>query len=247
MTGNLENIPISSQRDFYDEYWRTHKIRLIPDEVLRLAEVLRAIALVMANFGGRDIKICDLGCGRGWLSAELSKFGQVTGVDLSPDAVAAARQRWPQVHFLTADILTWRPDERFDIVVTSEVIEHVPDHQKFANTVVHLLRDGGYLVLTTPNGSVKAAWDAGNQGAQIIENWLSLPQLRRLLTQFDVLSHKVFILDFSYVGIFRVTSAPKLLKALRFFRLIRVYDFVRELLGIGLYQIFVGQLHKKVE
>lgn len=234
--------PLSSQRVYYDEYWQSHKFDLIPDEVLRLAEILKAIAQLMPNFLGQDIKICDLGCGRGWLSAELTKFGSVTGVDLSPKAINAASQRWPNVRFLSADILTWRPDESFDLIVSSEVIEHVPSPKQFAETIHHLLRKGGYLVLTTPNGSVKAAWDAGNQGQQIIENWLSLRQLRHLFPSFEVLSHKVFILDFSYSRIFRLTSAPKLLRVLRTLRLIRVYDFVREFCGLGLYQIFVGKL-----
>lgn len=235
---------ISRQRDYYDEYWRTHELGLIPDEVTRLAEILHAIALILPELKGKQIRICDLGCGRGWLSAELAKFGSVTGVDLSPGAVAAASERWPHVRFQSADIMSWRPEEHFDLVVSSEVIEHVPDHGKFADTVRHLLRQGGFLVLTTPNGRVKAEWDAGDQGQQMIENWLTPGSLRQLFSSFEVLMHKMFILDFSYVGIFRVTSAPKLLRLLRTLKLIKIYDLVRESLGLGLYQIFVARLPK---
>ena len=244
MTNGAGVIPLSIQREYYDEYWRTHALHLNVAEVLRLAEILKAIALVMPTFKGGGIRICDLGSGRGWLSAELAKFGSVTAVDLSPAAVSAATQRWPQVRFLQADILNWRPKECFDLVVTSEVIEHVPDHKKFQETVSFLLREGGYLILTTPNGSVKKAWDVGNQGTQIIENWLTRKQLRRLFDAFEVLGHKVFFLDFSYVGLFRVASAPKLLKLLGTMGLIRIYDLARELLGMGLYQVFVGKFPK---
>ncbi len=247
MTGRSDVIALNIQREYYDEYWRTHALHLIPDEVLRLAEILKAIALVMPSFKGRSIKICDLGSGRGWLSAELAKFGSVTAVDLSTEAVRVASERWPEVQFSQADILNWRPEESFDLVVTSEVIEHVPDHNKFRQTVSHLLRNGGYVILTTPNGSVKKAWDIGNQGHQIIENWLTLKQLSTLFSACEVLSHKVFILDFSYVGLFRFTSAPKLLKLLSALGLIRTYDFVREMLGLGLYQIFVGKFHKNTQ
>lgn len=247
MNSKPEAPPVSTQRDYYDQYWRTHEHNLSAHEVLRLAEILAAIARFVPNSPGQGLKICDLGCGRGWLAAELTKFGSVTAVDLSPEAVAAASLRWPQVRFLAANILSWRPEEHFDLVVSSEVIEHVPDHQQFADTVRYLLRDGGYLVLTTPNGGVKAAWDAGNQGQQIIENWLTLGQLRRLLAPVQVLDHRVFILDFAYVRLFRFTSAPKLLKLLQAIGLIRLYDFIRELLDLGLYQILVGRIAKSVE
>lgn len=242
MSHASEVIERDSQRDYYDNYWKSHPVNLNPDEVIRLARILEAIGRLMPMFPDRKLRICDLGCGRGWLSAELAKFGAVTAVDQSQAGVDAAAQRWPEVRFLVADILTWRPEESFDLVVSSEVIEHVPDHQEFADTVHHLLRDGGFLVLTTPNGNVQAAWDEGGQGRQIIENWLTPAGLRRLFARFEVLNHKVFILDFSYNRIFRVTSAPKLLALLKKLRLIGFYDFMREQLGLGLYQIYVGRL-----
>ena len=241
------DVQINSQRDYYDTYWTSHQQSLNSHEVRRLAEILHAIALVMESQGGKwgEVRICDLGCGRGWLSAELSKFGSVTGVDLSPEATRRAQEKWPNVRFQAVDILTWRPQEAFDLVVSSEVIEHVPDHWRFAATVSHLLRDGGHLILTTPNGRVKAAWDAGKQGEQIIENWLTPNQLRKLLVSFAPLSHKVFLFDFSYVGPFRILSAPKLLRLFCALGLGSFYDLLREKFKLGLYQVFVGHLPKQ--
>ncbi|MBK8744990.1 methyltransferase domain-containing protein [Propionivibrio sp.] len=244
MENTSDQVPLKDQRTYYDNYWRTHKLGLIPDEVTRLAEILHAVALILPNFKNREIRICDLGCGRGWISAELSKFGTVTAVDLSPQAIQSASERWPQVDFQSADILTWRPDDSFDLVVTSEVIEHVPDHKLFADTVSHLLRNGGYLILTTPNGKVKRAWDAINGGSQIIENWLKPAELRQLFSLFKILRYKVFILDFSYVGIFRITSAPKLLRLINLAGIGKVYDLIREWLRLGLYQILVARFEK---
>ena len=244
MENTSDQVPLKDQRAYYDNYWRTHKLGLIPDEVTRLAEIFHAVALILPNFKTREIRICDLGCGRGWISAELSKFGTVTAVDLSPQAIQSASERWPQVDFQSADILTWRPDDSFDLVVTSEVIEHVPDHKLFADTVSHLLRNGGYLILTTPNGKVKRAWDAINGGSQIIENWLKPAELRQLFWSFEILRHKVFILDFSYVGIFRITSAPKLLRLIDLAGIGKVYDLIRDWLRLGLYQILVARFEK---
>lgn len=244
MENTSDQVPLKDQRAYYDNYWRTHKLGLIPDEVTRLAEIFHAVALILPNFKTREIRICDLGCGRGWISAELSKFGTVTAVDLSPQAIQSASERWPQVDFQSTDILTWRPDDSFDLVVTSEVIEHVPDHKLFADTVSHLLRNGGYLILTTPNGKVKRAWDAINGGSQIIENWLKPAELRQLFSLFKILRYKVFILDFSYVGIFRITSAPKLLRLINLAGIGKVYDLIRDWLRLGLYQILVARFEK---
>lgn len=241
------DVQLSSQREYYDAYWTNHQQSLNAHEVRRLAEILNAIALIMESKGGKwaEIRICDLGCGRGWLSAELSKFGSVTGVDLSPEATLRAQEQWPHLQFQAVDILAWRPQDAFDLVVSSEVIEHVPDHARFAATVRYLLREGGHLILTTPNGRVKAAWDAGNQGEQIIENWLTPNQLKKLLGTFVPLSHKVFLFDFSYVGLFRILSAPKLLRLLNALGLGSWYDLLREKLKLGLYQVFAGRLPKQ--
>ena len=69
MENTSDQVPLKDQRAYYDNYWRTHKLGLIPDEVTRLAEIFHAVALILPNFKTREIRICDLGCGRGWISA----------------------------------------------------------------------------------------------------------------------------------------------------------------------------------
>jgi 2-polyprenyl-3-methyl-5-hydroxy-6-metoxy-1,4-benzoquinol methylase len=82
---------IAEQQAFYAGFWR-REFRLNPAELERLGEIYRALALVPMPDHPR---ICDLGCGTGWLSHDLAKLGEVTGVDLSPDGVELAKQRWP--------------------------------------------------------------------------------------------------------------------------------------------------------
>lgn len=232
---------VEEHQRYYDAYWANHDQRLNAHEITRLAEILRGIALITENTGKTPMKICDLGCGRGWISNELSKFGSVIGVDLSETGVSGAQTRWPNVEYRVADITKWRPDEKFDLVVSSEVIEHVPDQQAFSQTVRHLLRDGGHIILTTPNAKVKKGWDAGAHGAQLVEQWLSLKGLRDLFPGLTVLDQHTFIFDFSYQGIFRVTSAPKILSVLKKLGVIPLYDAARNMFNMGLYQIMVGK------
>jgi 2-polyprenyl-3-methyl-5-hydroxy-6-metoxy-1,4-benzoquinol methylase len=230
---------LSEQRTFYARFWRESAPQLHAAEIERLGEIYRAIALIRATKSAWSI--CDLGCGTGWLSHEMLKFGDVTGVDLSPDGIELAKERWPGAKFETQDVLTWRPPSRFDLVVSSEVIEHVPDHRAFIATINAILKPGGYLVMTTPNLRLKKWWDKADAGQQAIENWLSPAQLRRLLNGYEILRHETFMFDYLYVGPFRVLSAPKLLAAIRRTGLHHLYDGLRRSAGLGLYQICVAR------
>lgn len=237
---NHENS-LKEHQQYYNAYWATHEQRLNAHEILRLAEILRGIAFITETMGKTPLKICDLGCGRGWISNELSKFGTVIGVDLSETGVNAAQACWPSVEFRIEDITQWRPDEKFDLVVSSEVIEHIPNQQAFSQTIRHLLRHGGHLILTTPNAKVKKAWDAGAHGSQLVEQWLSPKALRGHFPEFTVLDHHTFIFDFDYHGIFRVTSAPKILRILKGLGIMPLYDAARNILNMGLYQVMIGK------
>jgi SAM-dependent methyltransferase len=232
------------QHAFYDTFWAERPPDLNSEEVQRLAKILEAYAMIL---GGRSapqggFEICDLGCGVGWISAELAKFGRVTGVDLSPEGVRIATARWPSINFIVADILSWRPTKQFDIVVSSEVIEHIEEKEQFADTVSALVRPGGYLILTTPNKYWKAAAFAGGARPQTIEAWASPSQLRRLFSRnFVVLRHETFILDFAYSGLLRITSAPKALRMLDYIGVRPIYDGLRIAAKMGLYQLLVAR------
>jgi SAM-dependent methyltransferase len=135
----------------------------------------------------------------------------------------------------------WRPGVQFDLVVSSEVIEHVPDHGAYIKTVEAILKPGGYLVLTTPNRRLKRAWDKAQAGEQSIENWLSPPELRALLGGFEIIRAETFLFDYLYTGPFRVLSAPKLLRLIRALGLSHLYNALRKTCGLGLYQIVVAR------
>lgn len=244
MNRNMKDTAlIETQEAFYDAYWQDRQKKLNASEVERLAEIMLATAHIKRETGREQFDICDLGCGVGWLSNELVKFGQVTGVDLSPKGIDIARQRWPQVSsFIAHDILGWRPEQKFDLVVSSEVIEHVSDKHAYAETITSVMKPGAYLILTTPNGRCKRAWDRASHGAQPIEEWMTPGELRRLFGQsIAIRSHYTFEFDYLYTGIFRITSAPKLLHLLNTLRLRSLWDGMRRMLDLGLYQILVAQ------
>jgi 2-polyprenyl-6-hydroxyphenyl methylase / 3-demethylubiquinone-9 3-methyltransferase len=97
----------------------------------------------------------DMGCGAGLLCEPLARLGAaVTGVDAAPENIAAARAHAASVG-LTIDYRSGDTGavsgERFDLVTSLEVIEHVSDPATFVAGLAGALVDGGLMILSTPN------------------------------------------------------------------------------------------------
>lgn len=97
----------------------------------------------------------DMGCGAGLLSEPLARLGAtVVGVDAAPENIGAARAHAAGVG-LAIDYRAGTTDavagETFDLVVSFEVIEHVPDPAAFVSSLAAVLAPGGVMVLSTPN------------------------------------------------------------------------------------------------
>ncbi|WP_285425399.1 trans-aconitate 2-methyltransferase [Pseudomonas sp. efr-133-TYG-103a] len=96
----------------------------------------------------------DLGCGPGNSTQVLAeRFANATirGVDSSDDMLKEARQRLPELSFELADIATWRPNQRFDVILANASLQWVPDHAELYPRLVNLLNPGGTLAVQTPD------------------------------------------------------------------------------------------------
>lgn len=102
----------------------------------------------------RHRRVLEIGCGRGAFAREASAHEPelLVACDYSPAAVEIARRRSDRPVFLVADIqhLPFRPGS-FDIVVSLETIEHVPEPKQAVAELAAALARGGTLLLTTPN------------------------------------------------------------------------------------------------
>jgi len=156
------------------------------------------------NFKNKKTKyrIIDVGCGRGWLSNLLTEYGSVEGVEPIATVVNHARRLFPNVKFYQGDVETiiMSPDFcAYEIVVCSEVIEHVPDSgkKKFAKTLVDLLKPGGYLILTTPRQEAQHDWlkHCGAPG-QPVEDWLNEKQVESLFSEEGLIIKNLKKIDF---------------------------------------------------
>jgi SAM-dependent methyltransferase len=99
----------------------------------------------------RRLQICDLGCGTGGNLAALVDQHDVTGIEFSPQALAYARQRLgDRVRQGSLPGGIDLPNASFDVVLLTDVLEHIEDDAASAHTALRLLRPGGIAVATVP-------------------------------------------------------------------------------------------------
>jgi SAM-dependent methyltransferase len=108
----------------------------------------------------RRRRVLDIGCGTGYGSSELAHTAaSVTGLDLSPEAVALARSSYAahNLEYLVASA-TCIPfaDASFDLITCFEVIEHIHDWQLLLDEARRLLAPGAQFIVSTPNKSYYA-------------------------------------------------------------------------------------------
>ena len=91
-------------------------------------------------------RILDLGCGDGQLTLRLALAGaNVTGVDLSPDMVAAARARGVSADQASAESLPYK-DQTFDAIFSNAALHWVHDHNAMLREAHRILKPGGRFV-----------------------------------------------------------------------------------------------------
>lgn len=110
-------------------------------------------------------KTClDLACGTGVLCQILRKNGIITsGMDFSEGMIKIAKAAEPDIHYDVADMITYRPEQEFDLVTcTGDALNHICDlrdvEQIFRN-VYGYLRPGGYFVFDILNEKEVSASD----------------------------------------------------------------------------------------
>lgn len=116
-------------------------------------------ALQLLDVGGRksyytinincDVHIVDL--------PRRSELQKHLGLGLTDDMVEQIRKRRSNVKSIILEDITKTAikDNAFDGVVSIEVIEHIPDDSLFVYQIHRILKPGGFVVLTTPNGETK--------------------------------------------------------------------------------------------
>jgi 2-polyprenyl-6-hydroxyphenyl methylase/3-demethylubiquinone-9 3-methyltransferase len=125
----------------------------------------------------KGLRMLDIGCGGGILSEPLARLSaEMVGADPAEDNINAAR-----AHAEAADVVvdyraTTAEDlaaanERFDVVLAMEVVEHVADVDAFVATCATTVRPGGLMIAATLNRTLKS-FALAIVGAEYVLRWL---------------------------------------------------------------------------
>jgi SAM-dependent methyltransferase len=134
-------------------------------ERLRLALVEDRAAWLEQLAAGAEGEVAHLGCTDSPYTAEFLAAGmllharlvrraRVTGWDIDELALELLRERFPEERFISADLIESVPEDergRYELVIAGEVLEHVPDADRFLLGCRALLAPGGRLCVTVPN------------------------------------------------------------------------------------------------
>ncbi|MBN1824050.1 MAG: class I SAM-dependent methyltransferase [Endomicrobiales bacterium] len=113
----------------------------------------------------RDIvkgkKVLDIACGTGYGSKMIAEYGasSVDGMDINPANIEYAKDKYrhPCVNFALGDICAIGSENKYDVIVSFETIEHVPDYKKALHSIFESAVQGGLLVVSSPNRMVTSS------------------------------------------------------------------------------------------
>jgi 2-polyprenyl-3-methyl-5-hydroxy-6-metoxy-1,4-benzoquinol methylase len=145
---------------FYQEFWEETPdfVRYNPGARHRRRMILQL--LLAERFGS----MLDVGCGNGELLALVAeslgahgeRLATLAGADLSPDQIERNRRRMPTADFFPLDVQAASIPRTFDVVVCSEVLEHLDDGPTAVANLARMVAPGGRLLLTCPAGTMYA-------------------------------------------------------------------------------------------
>ena len=133
----------------YDELWRVEQdhwwFRARREIVWSL------VRRYLPGFDNGRLRICELGCGTGGNLAAVANQHDAMGVECSPHALQYARRRLGDrvIHGSLPNGVDL-PSDSFDLVLLTDVLEHIEDDHQSAATAMRLLRPGGIVVATVP-------------------------------------------------------------------------------------------------
>jgi len=137
------------------EYYKYTEYNKEPSGLRKLDFIVNEIERRTEKINNKEIKILDIGCGRGNISLPLASLNyQVSGIDLNKESIEEVtnKNKFKNAQFIVQDAMQLPPGQKYDFIIASEVIEHIKEPEKLLKFVKSILKDNGLLIITIPNG-----------------------------------------------------------------------------------------------
>ena len=125
------------------------------DVLMNSYDLKRRLDIVFSDLMAQNINgklLLDMGCGTGWFSKRAAEAGaKVVSFDISRKLVSKAQQKVPSMPIVGNALCLPFSGASFDIVVSSEVIEHTVSPASAVLELARVLKTNGILLLTCPN------------------------------------------------------------------------------------------------
>ena len=142
-------------------------------------------------FSTDTTKVLEVGCGTGELLNRL-QAGSKTGIDYSPSMIELARKQFPDIHFETMHAEDIQLNEKYDLIIVSNLIGFLDDVQAVFNQLHKVSHERTKIIVTYYNylwePVLKTGERLGIKDPSPLQNWLSTKDINNLLmlAGFDV-------------------------------------------------------------
>ncbi len=127
----------------------------------------RALFIFNQALRKKPSSILDIGCGRGFYTNRLSNFlfvRKIIGLELNEQYLKEAKRNClsKKVEYLNQDFYLWKTKKKFDLIIMSEILEHLSDDKLALQKAVNLLNKNGKIIITVPHHDFPFFWDPLN-------------------------------------------------------------------------------------
>ncbi|HTB30518.1 MAG TPA: methyltransferase domain-containing protein, partial [Bacteroidia bacterium] len=180
------SIEANKRLDFFEKSSKKH-----PRKGWLNGYYWRDITFFCNYFSHEEISVLEIGCGTGELIGKV-KGRRKVGIDFSPSMIEIGKKQYPDVEFICMNAEEIELNEKFDLIILSNLVGHLDDVEKVFLELNKLCHPGTKIIVNYYNylwePLLKLAEAVGLKSAPYRQNWLTLRDINNLLyiSGFDV-------------------------------------------------------------